>query len=309
MIEPSSIEELSTALGELHEHHGRLEGFSLARLNTLVAHTPADMTATAAAGMTLGSLQNALRKHGQILPLDPPDGDRLTLREILDHDLSGPRRFGYGTVRDWVIGLKAVLPDGRVFTSGGKVVKNVAGYDLHKLLIGARGELGVIVEVTFKVSPLPECEVFLRTSCRDLEDAAGLTWEVLDSRLRPVAIDLHRNAKGMELFLALSGTNAELDWQLNQVPDRERWKEVPSITIEAGSTLKPRDWLRVSFLPERLASVVSSLPGDEPFICRAGNGVLLRPTVRRPNRSPSPLESRVGALFDPRGVLRHSSTT
>src|SRR5512134_2596097 len=118
---------------------------SLRRLDRLVEHEPGDLTATLQAGMTLGALQEALGRHGQWLSLDPAEPDRATLGGILAANASGPRRHLYGTARDLLIGVTVVLASGVIVRGGGKVVKNVAGYDLPKLLIGSFGTLGVIV--------------------------------------------------------------------------------------------------------------------------------------------------------------------
>ena len=114
------------------------------------------MTVTVEAGATLTAVQDALAPHGQFLPIDPPDADRATVGGILATNAFGPSRSHYGTVRDWLIGLTVVDATGRAIRGGGKVVKNVTGYDLPKLHIGALGTLGVIVEATFKVAPRPE---------------------------------------------------------------------------------------------------------------------------------------------------------
>ena len=111
------------------------------------------MTATVEAGMSSG-LFRITRRAGQWLPIDPPNSDRTTIGDLLAHNLSGPRRFGYGTIRDYLIGIKVALANGEIIKAGGKVVKNVAGYDLCKLFIGAKHTLGIIVEATFKLRPL-----------------------------------------------------------------------------------------------------------------------------------------------------------
>src|SRR5258708_768949 len=129
------------------------------------------MTATVEAGMTLADIQKQISTRGQWLPIDPPNAEQLSIGSLLATNVSGPRRFGFGTIRDFVIGLQVVLADGRIIHSGGKVVKNVAGYDLMKLFIGSHGSLGIIVEVTFKVLPLPETEQFVEAKCASLEEA------------------------------------------------------------------------------------------------------------------------------------------
>lgn len=125
-------------------------------LNRIVEHIPSDMTVTVEAGIALGTLQAALAQHGQWLPWDPPHAEHATVGGLLATAANGSLRLGYGAPRDWTLGMRVVLGDGRIVKSGGKVVKNVAGYDMYKLHIGALGTLGVIGEVTFKVFPLPE---------------------------------------------------------------------------------------------------------------------------------------------------------
>jgi len=117
---------------------------------------------------------------------------------LLDTNASGPRRAGFGTIRDYVIGLRVALADGRLVRSGGKVVKNVAGYDLMKLFIGARGTLGVIVEVTFKLLPLPEAEAFVQAHFGTLEATERLIASVLESELTPAVFDLHNLGSRIE---------------------------------------------------------------------------------------------------------------
>lgn len=127
----------------------------LRRLDRVVEHQPADLTATVEAGITLAALQRALAAHGQWLPLDPPLPEAATVGGVLAANASGPSRHRYGTARDLVIGMTVALADGSLVKSGGRVVKNVAGYDMAKLHIGALGTLGVIVQVSFKVAPIP----------------------------------------------------------------------------------------------------------------------------------------------------------
>ncbi|HEY8205241.1 MAG TPA: FAD-linked oxidase C-terminal domain-containing protein, partial [Pyrinomonadaceae bacterium] len=125
------------------------------RMNQLLRHEPADLVATAEAGLTLADFQRQLAQRGQWLPIDPPDNGTATLGAVLATGSSGPQAFSYGPLRSFVIGLRAVLADGRQIKSGGQVVKNVAGYDLSKLFTGSYGTLGLITEVTFKLRPLP----------------------------------------------------------------------------------------------------------------------------------------------------------
>jgi glycolate oxidase FAD binding subunit len=135
--------------------------FSTERLNRVLEYEPADLICRAEAGVRLADLQATLRAHGQRLALDPPRPDRATVGGMVAANANGLGRARYGTVRDWVIGIAVAYPSGKVARAGGKVVKNVAGYDLMKLHIGALGTLGVVVEVNFKVQVRPEAEATL----------------------------------------------------------------------------------------------------------------------------------------------------
>ena len=125
------------------------------RMNRILAHEHGDMTATIEAGASLREVNEALAIHGQMLPLDPPFADRATVGGLLATNDSGPLRHRYGTPRDLVIGVHLATTDGMLAKAGGQVVKNVAGYDLSKLVTGSFGSLAAIVSATFKLSPLP----------------------------------------------------------------------------------------------------------------------------------------------------------
>src|SRR6266498_4107469 len=124
-------------------------------LNHIVEYEPADLTVTVEAGMRFADLQAALGEHGQFLALDPAVDSNATIGGIIATNASGPLRFSFGSARDLVIGTRVANPDGSLTRAGGRVVKNVAGYDLNKLHIGGLGTLGVIVELSFKLAPIP----------------------------------------------------------------------------------------------------------------------------------------------------------
>ncbi|MBX0330157.1 FAD-binding oxidoreductase [Oscillochloris sp. ZM17-4] len=128
---------------------------SMSGLSRVVEYTPADLVISVEAGATLGMVQETLAPHGQWLPWDPPLPRRATVGGLLASGAGGMLRLGYGSPRDWTLGMRVALGDGRLVKSGSRVVKNVAGYDSHKLHIGALGTLGVIAEATFKVAPIP----------------------------------------------------------------------------------------------------------------------------------------------------------
>jgi glycolate oxidase FAD binding subunit len=159
-----------------------------AALNRIVEYNPADLTITVEAGATIGAVQETLRPYGQWLPWDPPAPDYATIGGLLAAGVSGPLRLGYGTPRDWALGMRVALGDGRLVKSGGKVVKNVAGYDTHKLHIGALGTLGVVVQVTLKVAPLPERAETRAFACWSRAVALGLAERLRERPLAPASL-------------------------------------------------------------------------------------------------------------------------
>ncbi|MBI3744094.1 MAG: FAD-binding oxidoreductase, partial [Chloroflexi bacterium] len=163
---------------------------SARRLNRILEYEPADLTCTVEAGITLGDLNEALGKHGQMLPLEAPLAGQATIGGVLAVNASGPRRFAYGTARDRLIGVRAIEASGAVIKGGGKVVKNVAGYDVPKMFVGSLGTLGIIVEATFKLSPVPKARAALLAGFRELAPALEAAQSVLKSGLRPNAFDL-----------------------------------------------------------------------------------------------------------------------
>jgi glycolate oxidase FAD binding subunit len=162
----------------------------LRRLGRVLEHVPGDLTATAEAGITLAALQTALGARGQWLPLDPPSPETATLGGVLAANAAGPRRHGYGTARDLVIGIRVVAADGQLVRAGGKVVKNVAGYDLAKLYIGSLGTLGIIVDATLKLRPRPEAEGGCWATFSALEAAARGATALAGSELGPAVLVL-----------------------------------------------------------------------------------------------------------------------
>jgi glycolate oxidase FAD binding subunit len=160
---------------------------ALDKLSRLIEHDDANLTATVEAGMTAADFQRALAERRQFLPVDPPRADRATLGGLAAANINGPRRGFYGGLRDLVIGMKMVLAGGERVKTGGKVVKNVAGYDLAKLFIGSLGTLGVITELTFRVSPRPESSASF-VAAGPLARCAQFAKEVSDSPLLPAAL-------------------------------------------------------------------------------------------------------------------------
>ena len=192
----------------------------LRRLSRLLEHEPGDLTASVEAGMTVEAFQTALRGRGQWVSLDPADARLATLGGVLATNASGPRRHLYGTARDLLIGVTVVTADGTVVRGGGKVVKNVAGYDLPKLFVGSYGTLGVIVEATVKLRPLPDHERLVCIPFERLKDAGAAVRALLASDLIPNAIELldapagaALGAESPALVVGFDGLREQVDWQ------------------------------------------------------------------------------------------------
>lgn len=185
---------LVTECGGTKRHYGAappdgVRRVDLSRLSS-VRHEPADMILSVGAGAKLAEVRSVLAAHGQWLPLDPPFvAARASVGGVLATGSSGPRRLGYGTAKDLLLGLRVVGAHGGVTKSGGRVVKNVSGYDLHRPQVGAFGSLGVIVEAHFKVAARPETSSLWALPCATLDDAHGLLLEIAASALRPVALE------------------------------------------------------------------------------------------------------------------------
>jgi glycolate oxidase FAD binding subunit len=164
-------------------------------LDQIIDYPARDMTVTVQAGMRVAALQKILAAEKQRLPVDVPQAERATLGGSVAANVSGPRRLGHGTLRDYVIGISAVNDQGHEIKAGGRVVKNVAGYDLCKLFVGSLGTLGVITQLTFKLRPMAEeCGLF-GMACRAEELETALA-QVHASRTRPVCVEVLSPAAG-----------------------------------------------------------------------------------------------------------------
>ena len=163
---------------------------SLARLNRVLHYDPGDLTFGVEAGMLLADAKDHIAEHKLILPADPPYADRAAVGGLLAAHAAGSLRFGYGTWRDFVVGMKFVTGEGKLVKSGGRVVKNVAGYDLNKLLIGSLGTLGIITEVNFKLFPAPAAAAGFIFSFNGDEAALEARMRIVHSPWQPRAIEL-----------------------------------------------------------------------------------------------------------------------
>ena len=209
------------------------ERLDLTRLARIVDYTPRDMTIVVEAGVRMADLAATLAAEGQQLPIDVPRAAEATLGGVTATNWSGPRRLGHGTMRDYVIGIHAVDGRGVAFKGGGRVVKNVAGYDFCKLLTGSLGTLGVITQLALKVKPLPERSATVVATCHELAVAETILERLVLLDATPTAIDLlvgsawHEIAGGSPearpqppaalLVVRVEGTDAEIKWMADHV--------------------------------------------------------------------------------------------
>ncbi len=252
-------------------------GLSLAGLNRVVDYPARDLTITVEAGVTVAALRQRLAAEGQRLPVDVPLPEQATVGGAVAVNAAGPRQFRWGTMRDYVIGLRAVDGTGTAFSGGGRVVKNAAGYGLCRLLTGSLGTLGVIVQVTLMVKPMPETSAFVACDVPDCDAAEKLLAGLIHTRTLPSAvellsgpawqndpalgpaylpIDLERMANPpasarpeekraadpsypLRLVVGLEGSSAEVQWMIAQLQDEWRQAGDVSTTTIAGSQADP----------------------------------------------------------------------
>jgi len=206
---------------------GLVQGVNLVistkRLNRLIDHAIGDLTVTAEAGFCFSELQNLLAKAGQFLAIDPSYPDRATLGGIIATADTGSLRHRYNGVRDMLLGVSFVRSDGQIVKAGGRVVKNVAGYDLMKLLTGSYGTLGILTQVTFRVYPIPEASQTV-VLAGDRDKIAQATQALLSSALEPSAIDLLSSqimktldlGRGMGLAVRFQSIGASVKQQVDR---------------------------------------------------------------------------------------------
>ena len=284
----------------------------LTEITSNVIDYPArDMTITVGAALTVGHLREVLKQEKQQLPIDIAE-DAMTVGDLVAFDVCGPRQYGYGTLRDYVIGVEASDGNGRVFHAGGRVVKNVAGYDLCRMLIGAKGQLGTLRQLTFKLKPIPveQClSVAAFRSLRDLDSAlerlnlSATTPQILDVLNHPAAEKLlpsidasmaSAKLSGFEAFLVLGfeGSRKACEWQTRTVAE-ELHGTAASVTsvgrpeattiycqtatqFSTGAAEIQTSWsAKVVTLPSRVAGALQvSSDFGLPTCGRAGNGIL-----------------------------------
>lgn len=208
-------------------------------LAEVIDYPARDMTITVEAGITIDRLQSILSKEKQQLAVDVPAANRATLGGAIATNASGPRRLGHCTLRDHVIGISVVNDRGQVAKAGGRVVKNVAGYDLCKLHTGALGTLGIISQVTLKLRPIPEQQVFFTIPCPKVGDLGPLLDQLHGTRCRPTSVTVVSPrastvpADGAWMILVgLEGVRETVEWQLAQLG-----REFPGDRVPSGTSV------------------------------------------------------------------------
>lgn len=260
------------------------------RLNALVAHEHADLTATVQAGARLADVNRLLARHGQWLPIESVFEGSTIGGAIATND-SGPLRHRYGTPRDLLIGVRLALTDGRLIKAGGNVVKNVAGYDIGRLICGSHGSLAAIVSATFKLSPLPAASETLVASFATAEALAAAVSALTSSQLEPSAVEL-RVGPAYHLLLKFESTKVALGTYLQRA--RALMEPAGSQTVSSQSEMdlwrehiaapwrSPGAVIRFAWLPASLGAVLAFVDGlrntvgDVELIGRAaiGSGLL-----------------------------------
>jgi glycolate oxidase FAD binding subunit len=294
MFEPQSVDELQTGLAELPRIVVKGGGtktamsapanVSVARLSSIVEYDPAEYTVTAEAGARLADVRDLLARSGQYLPFDPPLVEAGgTLGGTVASGLSGPGRFRYGGVRDFLLGIRWISGDGTRQRGGGKVVKNAAGFDFPKLMVGARGELGVLYEVTFKVFPEPRTYQTILVRGKSMEDAGRLVEDLSQANIELACLDLTPPG---QLSLRVGGQSTSVSRRVERIIDRvARPAEVLLGADDQEHWRNAREfgWHRVESTLMKIpctprsdleAALSSSGAGDYPRRYSVGNNVL-----------------------------------
>lgn len=280
-------------------------GLMMSGLSRVIDYPARDLTITVEAGITLKTLQRTLAEEGQWLPLEAYQPEAATLGGVLAVNFSGPRRYGYGTARDYVIGITAVDGRGESYRGGGRVVKNVAGYDFCKLLVGSLGTVGIITQVTLKLRPRPEDCAMLVCEPADWDQAERLLDALVCARVVPVSIDLATGPalaeaaefelSGREsalLAVGFEGSQEEVAWQVDELSAvwqsagvhsfrtlapaaaQQAWERLTGFGCHAQAALV----LKLNIRPSRVTSMMSMLCGLEggcSIVARAGSGIVL----------------------------------
>lgn len=207
-------------LGNPHRSTGWT--LSTAGINRVIEYEPTDMTVSVEAGASLAEISAILGQHRQMLPIEAPTPAKATIGGLLATGLSGPRRYGGGTLRDVLIGISVAYPDGTVGKAGGMVVKNVSGFDMMRIHYGAMGTLGVIISANFKVLPLPRAEFTALASYAELGTATQAAMRLRPLAARPIALVVRQFESGWQLAARYEGRDSGLKTIRSSLADQLR---------------------------------------------------------------------------------------
>ena len=303
-------------------------GLCLKDMNRLIDYPARDLTVTVEAGVTLAELAEQLAAQRQRLPVDVPRADRATVGGAVATASYGPRRYRWGTLRDYLIGIEAVDGRGTPFSSGGRVVKNAAGYNLCRLLTGSLGTLAVLTQVTFMVKPIPETAALWACDVPDFDAAERLLAELVQTQTVPAAIELlvgpawsddpdlttRSQSAAARLVVGFEGTSAEVDWMVGQLEQQWRgssgasatairgdrctraWNRLTEFSAEAPQGDLGRVVVQISVLPSATVEIIRLLlrvaPGSS-IQAHAGDGVLQARLEQEPKEIPALLAERL----------------
>jgi glycolate oxidase FAD binding subunit len=298
----SSLEEASAALAAAHAEGRRLrigDDLTADGLDRILEHDPGDLTCSVEAGVRLSELRATLASAGQRLSLDPP-GDP-TIGALLARNISGPLRHRFGAPRDLVLGATIVLADGTIANAGGKVVKNVAGYDLARLVCGSEGRLALVARASFRLHPLPKAS---RTVVVETEDATAVVHALLRSQLQPSALDVLHPGRVAVLF---EGSERAVEAQVSSTLALVGGSETDMSVFDESRRRQAAAAGRVQFDPGELGRVLEALD-DAVIRPAAGIAYSLEPASYKLSQAESHgaverLVEAIRAELDPRGVL------
>jgi glycolate oxidase FAD binding subunit len=258
-----------------------------ARLNRVLQYEPRDLTVSVQAGMPLRMLTELLAANRQMIPLDPMYSENCTVGGVIAANTSGPRRRQYGTARDFVIGMQFAMMNGRLVETGGMVVKNVAGLDMGKLMIGSFGTLAVITSVNFKVVPVPPAERTFAIRFPTCTAAIAVRDNLIRGPLQPAAIDLINPAMAVEqkltdwtLLLRFGGSEVLMERCEREVVKLGEartgaagfWQNIQNLTPRFLARYRDGAVVRISCTLDQVGAVMEGL--GVPAIARAGTGVI-----------------------------------
>lgn len=315
--EPRSLAEAAEALAQLGRERKRVAfvgggteldlGARPARIDAvvrtrglrrIVEYQPADMVMVVEAGVTLAEMQAAAREHRQRLALDPPWPDRATIGGIVATGGFGPRRARYGSVRDLIIGVQLVRADGAVARGGGKVVKNVAGFDLPKIACGSLGTLGLVAAATFRLHPLPEESETVVLPGLSAADVVATISRVRGAQLEPVAAAALRGSSGFDLALCFEGFGKGVEQQVAKL------RELAPAARDAQDCWARHDEVRKGGpLRIKVAALPTHLPDVDRVLSPLGLRFAWYPTLGLGFASGAPAESAAALIADARAEL------